>query len=172
MAERIQKILAQRGYGSRRKIEELIASGKVLLNSQVATLGSKASLKDKITLDGKLLNFSATTRFVTRILIYNKPLGEICTNSDTVGRKTVYANLPKLDLQRWIGIGRLDINTSGLYIFTNNGALANACIQPSCEIEREYLVKVRGFLTTEQLKKLQHGITIEKECYKIKKTVR
>jgi len=164
--ERLQKYLSSCGIGSRRYIEQLISSGLIEVNGNKAILGTKVSIGDQIKVDGKLISVNSAKKN-TRLLIYNKPLGEICSKNDPSNRKTVYDNLPKLKSDRWIGIGRLDINTSGLYIFTNNGELANLFIQPNSAIEREYLVKIHGLLTKTQEKSLLNGVKIDNQKYHI-----
>lgn len=143
--QRLQKILAQHGYGSRRSVEELIKTGKVFVNGEVAELGVKATSKDKITVNG--VNLRHTSTATHQCILYNKPVGQICTRSDPEGRETVFSALPPLDTQRWIAVGRLDINSSGLLLFTTDGDLANKLMHPKQQIEREYAVRVLGTVT-------------------------
>ena len=138
--ERIQKILAQNGYSSRRKVESIIEEGRVFINDVPAKLGDKISSEDKVYIDGKVINISA--RISSELLMYNKPVGEECSHSSS--RRTIFENLPKPKSGKWISIGRLDINTSGLILITNDGKLANDIIHPSNETEREYITRVRG----------------------------
>jgi|TARA_B100001939_G_scaffold131344_1_gene114032 23S rRNA pseudouridine2605 synthase len=156
--ERIQKILAQNGYSSRRKVESLIKEGRVFVNDIPAKLGDKISSEDKVYVDGKVVNISDRT---TELLMYNKPIGEECSHTSL--KRTIFESLPKPKTGKWISIGRLDINTSGLLLITNDGKLANDIIHPSNEIEREYIARVRGKPSDSNLKKLMSGITIEKE---------
>ena len=157
--ERIQKVLAQNGYSSRRKIENLIREGRVYINEVPAKLGDRISKEEKIFIDGKEIVIS--NKISTELLMYHKPKGEECTHSGA--SKTIFDNLPKPKSGKWICIGRLDINTSGLLLITNDGKLANDIIHPSNEIEREYIVRVRGIPSDSNLKKLMSGITIDKE---------
>lgn len=165
--ERLQKLLASNGHGSRRQIEKFIEEGRITVNGVVAKLGQLSDNNDQVELDEIKLKLKDLSRANSRVLILNKPSGVICTKNDPKGRPTVYENLPKLYKGRWIGVGRLDINTTGLYIFTNDGNLASLLIQPRLMLKRVYLVKVSGLLTTKQLEKLRNGVTIEKEEYKV-----
>ena len=121
MSEKIQKLLAQAGLGSRREIEKWIAAGRVSVNGSVATTGDRISLEDRVSVDGRMVKLKSRDSR-TRVLIYHKPVGEICTRQDPEGRKTVFSSLPPIKDGRWIAVGRLDINTSGLLLFTNDGA--------------------------------------------------
>lgn len=161
--ERLQKVMAQSGHGSRRNIEILIAQGHVTINGQVAKLGDLVGPGDRVKLDGKLINLRYGSQ-LPRVLLYHKPEGEICTRDDPEGRPTVFAKLPKVNNARWVSIGRLDFNTSGLLIFTTNGELANRLMHPRYEIEREYAVRLMGELTPEQVQRLTgEGIDIDGE---------
>ena len=157
----LQKILANMGLGSRREMGRLIEQGVVSINGKIAKLGDRASLTDRIRVNGQLMRTHLQERPKTRILMYHKPVGEICTSTDPEGRKTVFDRLPRLKVGRWIMIGRLDINTSGLLIFTNDGELANQWMHPSSEIEREYAVRVLGEVTPLMLKQLREGVVLE-----------
>jgi len=162
LKERLQKIIARAGYGSRREIEKWIELGRIKVNGQVATLGDQIDPagNDKVTLDNKpLRKLDIAPRL--RVIAYNKPLGEVCTRHDPEGRPTIFDSLPKLGCGRWIAIGRLDINTSGLLLFTTDGELANRLMHPSTEVEREYAVRVRGEVTPDIFKKLQTGVELE-----------
>ncbi|MGY0399811.1 MAG: pseudouridine synthase [Ostreibacterium sp.] len=160
--ERIQKKLAHLGFGSRREIERLIESGLVKVNNKSATLGQHLIGNELIQVKGRKVVLSdIKTERKTRILAYHKPLGVLCTRRDDRGRPTVFEHLPPLKNARWVMIGRLDANTSGLLLFTNNGKLANDLMHPSNEIEREYLVRVFGRVTEEKLKQLENGIELE-----------
>lgn len=158
--ERIQKYLANQGAGSRRQIDAMLQQGRISVNGKVAKPGDQIDGREKIAIDGKLLRLQ---RQVARpkILMYHKPLGEVCTRSDPEGRDTVYRNLPGLNQGRWVSIGRLDINTSGLLLFTNDGALANRLMHPSFEVEREYAVRVHGAVSADMLQQLRDGVELE-----------
>lgn len=159
--ERLQKLLAQAGLGSRRKIEEKIEQGRVVVNGKVAQLGDKATLSDKIIVDGKSIRHQVVNLNRPRVIIYNKPDGQICTKNDPEGRKTVFDALPKLNNGRWVMVGRLDINTTGLLLFTTDGELANRLMHPSYEVEREYAVRVFGEVNDEAIEKLKQGVMLE-----------
>jgi 23S rRNA pseudouridine2605 synthase len=163
--ERLQKIMAQSGHGSRRNIEILIAQGHITINGQVAKLGDSVGPGDKVKLDGHLLRL----RFgepLPRVLIYHKPEGEIVTRDDPEGRATVFEKLPKVNGGRWVSVGRLDLNTGGLLIFTTSGELANRLTHPRFEVEREYAVRLLGELDEEKKKQLLTGVEIEGESCK------
>lgn len=162
---RLQKLLANHGYGSRRKIESWIADGLVTVNERVASLGDTADVSDKITINGEIVSLQKHKNSSTKILLYNKPMGEICSTHDPENRSSVYDNLPPLREGRWLGVGRLDINTAGLYIFTNDGDLLNYLIQPSSNIPREYLVKINKNLSTRELDNVISGVIIDGERY-------
>jgi len=162
MAERLQKVLATAGFGSRREIERWIAAGRISVNGVIAELGVKVDEGDKIRLDGRQIKLKAErNRPPRRVIIYHKPAGELTTRSDPEGRATIFQNLPKLSGGRWINIGRLDINTTGLILLTNDGELAHRLMHPSSEIEREYAVRVLGEVTPEMLKRLTQGVELE-----------
>ncbi len=158
--ERIQKVLAREGIASRRQIDKYLEEGRIQVNGKVARPGDQISGSERISLDGKPLRL-ARHRPKPKLLMYHKPVGEVCTREDPEGRPTVYRNLPGLQHGRWIGIGRLDINTSGLLLFTTDGELANRLMHPSFELEREYAVRVRGDVTPEKLEQLKSGIELE-----------
>ena len=160
MDEKIQKVLANLGYASRREIERWIEAGRVKVNGQVIGLGARVGPDAKISVDGKAVQRIAQ-RDETKVLIYHKPVGEICTRSDPEGRPSVFDKLPRISKGRWIAIGRLDINTSGLLLFTDNGELANRLMHPKYMIDREYAVRVLGEVTPEQLALLQKGIELD-----------
>jgi 23S rRNA pseudouridine2605 synthase len=142
--------------GSRRSIEGWIEAGRVSVNGQVAKLGDRAMPGDEIAVDGKTVRLRAASP--SRVLLYHKPLGELVTRSDPEGRPTVFSRLPP---GRWVAVGRLDFNTSGLLLFTDSGELANRLMHPRYEIEREYRVRVQGFLSKETLEKLRHGVPLD-----------
>lgn len=159
-SEKLQKVLARAGMGSRRELEEWISAGRVKVNGQIATLGDRVTAADRITVDGKKLA-APSGKTGHSILLYNKPLGEICTRNDPEGRPTVFDHLPKLQHARWVTVGRLDINTTGLLLFTTDGELANKLMHPSTRIEREYAVRVMGEVTDEMLRNLTRGVELE-----------
>ena len=159
MSERIQKLIANAGYGSRRWVERLIEQGRVSLNNHDVKLGDKAVLNDKVRIDGKLIDLKRYAETETKVLILNKQAGFICSTKDDKGRKSVYDLLP--ENTRWIMVGRLDLNTSGLLLFTNNGELANKLMHPSAQIDREYAVRVLGKVKEEHIKKLTNGVELE-----------
>ncbi|MDE8603703.1 23S rRNA pseudouridine(2605) synthase RluB [Marinomonas sp. RSW2] len=160
MDEKLQKVLARAGQGSRREMETRIREGRVLVNGEVATLGDRVSLTDTISIDGYVIEATEAGEN-RRIIIYNKPEGEVCTRKDPEGRPTVFDKLPKLRGERWIAVGRLDINTSGLLLFTTDGELANRLMHPSTEIDREYLVRVMGEVTEENIAALKKGVIMD-----------
>jgi 23S rRNA pseudouridine2605 synthase len=147
--------------GSRRGIEEWIRAGRITLNGRTAQLGDRASPGDEIRLDGKPLALNVASGGSHQLLVYNKPLDEVTTRSDPQGRRTVFASLPPTEVGRWISIGRLDVNTSGLLLFTTDGELAHRLMHPSSEVEREYLVTVSGRPTAEAVARLRIGVTLE-----------
>ena len=159
MSDRIQKLIANAGYGSRRWAERLIEQGRISINNQEAKLGDKAMISDKVTIDGRLIDLGRYAEEETKVLILNKQAGVICSNKDEEGRQSVFEFLP--DNTRWVMVGRLDLNTSGLLLFTNNGDLANKLMHPSSEIDREYAVRVLGKVEDEHIKKLTNGIELE-----------
>jgi len=160
-SERIQKVLAQEGFGSRREIESWITEGRILVNGEVAKLGDRIKLSDKIKLDGRLLRLLKTTKQTIRVIAYHKPAGEVCSRKDEKGRKTVFDHLPRLNRGRWISVGRLDINTFGLLLFTNYGELAHRLMHPSTGIDREYAVRVIGQVEKEKLEHMLKGVELE-----------
>ena len=159
MSDRIQKLIANAGYGSRRWAERLIEQGRISINNQEAKLGDKAIITDKVTIDGRLIDLGRYSEEETKVLILNKQAGVICSNKDEEGRQSVFEYLP--ENTRWVMVGRLDLNTSGLLLFTNNGDLANKLMHPSSEIDREYAVRVLGKVEDEHIKKLTNGIELE-----------
>ncbi|WP_371325129.1 pseudouridine synthase [Dechloromonas sp. ZY10] len=160
--ERLQKILAQAGVGSRREMEEWIAAGKVSVNGEVAHLGQSVVPTDKVKIGGRLINirFTGSSR-PPRVLMYHKPEGEIVSRDDPDGRPSVFAALPRMRGGRWINVGRLDFNTSGLLLFTTSGDLANKLMHPSSQLVREYAVRVLGELTMEAQQQLLNGVELE-----------
>lgn len=159
--ERLQKLLSQAGIGSRREMERWIEQGLVTVNGKLAKLGDGAGPGDKICVKGKLIENPLRSATKTRVLIYNKPIGEISSRHDPKHNKTVFDKLPYLKQGRWVQVGRLDINTSGLLLFTNNGELANQLMHPKYEMEREYASRVRGKVNDEMIQNLLKGVELE-----------
>ncbi|HXJ10406.1 MAG TPA: pseudouridine synthase [Burkholderiales bacterium] len=155
-AERLQKLLAAAGLGSRREIETWIEAGRVSVAGKVARLGDRARPGDPIAVDGRAVSLSKAAE--PRVLVYHKPVGELVTRSDPQGRPTVFSRLPP---GRWVAVGRLDINSAGLLLFTDSGELANRLMHPRYEIEREYVARVHGRLSPEVLEKLRSGVHLE-----------
>lgn len=159
--EKLQKILARGGYGSRREIERMIEAGVIQLNGRTAKLGDRATESDKIQIRGQTVKSTRLEVQPTQVLIYHKPEGLVCSRSDEKARDTIFDQLPKIQNGRWISIGRLDINTTGLLLVTNNGELANRLMHPSYELEREYAVRVFGEVTDEMLANMRQGVELE-----------
>ena len=159
-SQKLQKVLAQAGLGSRRAMETWITAGRVTVNSKVASIGTRVMPSDRLQVDGHAVRLAAAGES-PRVLIYHKPEGEIVTREDPQGRETVFSKLPRLRGARWLAIGRLDVSTSGLLIFTTSGALANSMMHPRFEVEREYAARVFGTLNGEQVEKLTAGIELE-----------
>jgi 23S rRNA pseudouridine2605 synthase len=159
MSEKLQKVLAAAGLGSRRQLEKWIVDGRVSVNGSVAKLGDRAESSDRIMVDGRAIKINAEE--TPRVLMYSKPEGEVCTTSDPDGRPTVFDRLPAINAGRWVAIGRLDINTSGLLLFTNYGELANRLMHPSYEIKREYLARVHGEVDDAMLTNLTQGVQLD-----------
>ena len=164
MAERLQKFLAKSGIGSRRYCEELIKSKKIKVNGQIALIGSSVNKNDEVEYDGNIISF---TESEIRLLILNKPEGVLSSNKKEKNIPIVFDFLPEgKSKTRWISIGRLDINSSGLMLFTNDGTFANYCMHPSSSIDREYLVRARGDFTKEKKEKMLSGIRIDNDIYR------
>ena len=159
MSERLQKLIANAGYGSRRWAERLIEQGRVSVNNKEAALGDKGTIVDKVTIDGRLIDLKRYSEEETKVLILNKQAGVICSNKDEEQRKSVFDFLP--ENTRWVMVGRLDLNTSGLLLFTNNGDLANKLMHPSSEIDREYAVRVLGKVEDQHINQLTSGIELD-----------
>ena len=161
--ERVQKALARSGFGSRRQLEALISEGKVKVNHKVATLGQRVRANDRVSVDGRAARInwpSKQSHGLPRVLVYHKPAGEICTRSDPEGRPTPFDRLPPLRGGRWVGVGRLDVNTSGLLLFTDDGELANRLMHPAQQVEREYAVRVLGSLDRSTKELLSRGVLL------------
>jgi len=161
MKERIQKLLARAGYGSRREIERWIEAGDLQVNGQTASLGQQIDVTDKVILRGQVLRLASRLRATPKVLMYHKRSGEVATRHDPEGRPTVFDSLPRIQQGRWVMIGRLDVNTDGLLLFTTDGELANKLMHPSSEIEREYAVRVLGNVDADMLKRLQEGVELD-----------
>ncbi|NUF27294.1 23S rRNA pseudouridine(2605) synthase RluB [Gilliamella sp. ESL0254] len=161
--EKLQKVLANLGHGSRREIEAMIIAGKISVDGKIAILGDRVDVNasPKVRINGHLVPLRSKEKEVCRVLAYYKPEGEICSRNDPQGRATVFERLPRLKNARWINIGRLDINTSGLLLFTTDGELANRLMHPRHEIEREYAVRVFGKITDQQIFQLRKGVQLE-----------
>lgn len=161
MSERIQKALAQAGHGSRRQVEAWVQEGRINVNGKVATLGIHITEDDRVMLDGKQLRLKYKQELPLKVIIYHKPVGEICTRNDPEKRATIYDNLPKLRGGRWVSVGRLDVNTSGLLLLTTSGELANKLMHPSAGIEREYAVRVLGEVDRDMIKQMREGVELD-----------
>lgn len=160
MSERIQKVLATAGLASRREIERWIAEGRIEVNGQAATIGQKVGPADRIKVDGKMVRTPSEPE-PTRVLLYRKRVGEMVTRDDPEGRRTVFRKLPELSSGRWIAVGRLDINTSGLLLLTNDGELARRLMHPSFEMERVYAVRVLGEIVEATMETLRRGVELD-----------
>jgi len=160
-SERLHKVLARAGIASLRQVEAWIKAGRVQVNGKVATVGDRIATSDRITLDGQPVSFKTSLPARTRLLAYHKPAGEITTRSDPDGRRTVFDSLPGIRKGKWIAVGRLDLNTSGLLLFTNNGELANRLMHPSAEVEREYAVRVLGNVSANAIRNMLKGVVLE-----------
>lgn len=161
MTEKIQKILAGRGLGSRREIEQWLRDGRISVNGKTALLGARATADDQIRIDGRLVRLHPDKTLKSRVLLYHKPEGEICSRHDPEGRPSIFDRLPLLRNGRWVSIGRLDFNTSGILLFTNDGELAHRLMHPSANIEREYAVRVQGQVTAATLTTLKKGVVLD-----------
>ena len=161
MSEKLQKVLARVGLGSRRYMEEVIAAGRVSVNGRVAQVGERIEPGDELRIDGRKVQFQIEDEIRRRVLIYYKPEGEICSRNDPEQRPTVFDNLPAIANDRWVMVGRLDINSTGLLLFTNDGELANRLMHPSNEIEREYAVRVMGEVTPQIRNNMLRGVVLD-----------
>lgn len=161
MSEKLQKVLARAGLGSRRELETWIEAGRVEVNGRKATLGDRVEPTDTVRVDGRVITTEAPEEQKVRVIMYHKPAGEVCSRNDPEGRATVFDNLPVLHGQRWVQVGRLDLNTSGLLLFTTDGELAHRLMHPSNGFEREYAVRVRGEMTKEKRQAMLDGVLLE-----------
>ncbi|SLM63128.1 MULTISPECIES: 23S rRNA pseudouridine(2605) synthase RluB [Dickeya] len=163
MSEKLQKVLARAGHGSRREIESMIEAGRISVDGKIATLGDRVEVTraTKIRIDGHVVSVRESEENVCRVLMYYKPEGELCTRSDPEGRPTVFDRLPRIQGSRWVAVGRLDVNTSGLLLFTTDGELANRLMHPSREVEREYAVRVFGEVGDDKVRQLSKGVQLE-----------
>lgn len=159
--ERIQKVLSRGGIGSRREIERWIEEGRLKLNGVHVTLGARIKPGDYLQINERVVHWEKFTKQPPRVLLYHKPVGEVVTRRDPDGRPVVFTQLPKLVHSRWIAVGRLDINTSGLLLVTNDGELANRLMHPSTEIEREYAVRILGEVPEPVIARLKEGVELE-----------
>ena len=159
--ERLQKVLAQIGMGSRRQIEGWIEAGRVVVNGEVAVLGQRVTSQDKVEVDGQRVR-TQTAKHVD-ILLLNKATGVVTTRRDPEGRVTVFDELPEIKGSRWVSVGRLDVQTSGLLLFTNDGSLANRLMHPSTGLDREYAARINGALTPEEIETLKQGLMVDGE---------
>src|SRR5271167_3392869 len=158
---RLQKLLAAAGLGSRRSVEQWIRDGRVTIAGRVAQLGDRAGPGDEVCLDGRKLDLNPEQLSTRELLLYHKPVGEVTTRSDPQGRPTVFERLPQPSNGRWITVGRLDVNTTGLLLFTTDGELAHRLMHPSAEVEREYLAQVRGSPDAATLARLRAGVLLK-----------
>lgn len=163
MSEKIQKVLANAGLASRRQIENWLREGRISVNGQMAKLGDRVISHDKIRVDGREIKLIKSESQKTRVLLYHKPEGEICSRRDPENRPTIFDHLPLLRNGRWISVGRLDFNTSGVLLLTNDGELAHKLMHPSQEIEREYAVRIQGQVSPQMLDTLKKGVLIDNE---------
>src|SRR3990167_138393 len=161
MTEKIQKILANTGMGSRRQIETWIQAGRITINDKIARIGDRITYHDKVCVDDRDIKLIKSHQQKSRVLLYHKPEGELCTRHDSKGRPTIFERLPLIRNSRWIGVCRLDCNTSGLLLITNDGMLANDLMHPSSQLEREYAVRIRGDVAPEIIKRLTKGIKLK-----------
>lgn len=161
MSEKIQKVLANAGLASRRQIEKWLVEGRISVDGQIAKLGDRITADAKVRVDGREIKLIKSTSKKTRVLLYHKPEGEICTRKDPENRPTIFDRLPLLRNGRWVSIGRLDFNTSGVLLLTNDGELAHQLMHPSKEIEREYAVRIQGQVSSDMIAALKNGIIID-----------
>jgi 23S rRNA pseudouridine2605 synthase len=161
MSEKLQKVLARAGKGSRREMETFISAGRISIDGKTAFLGDRIEGTEQIRIDGHIVKLKPKEDDLCRVIMYNKPEGEMCTRKDPEGRPTVFDRLPPLENSRWVAVGRLDINTSGMLLFTTDGELANRLMHPSQKVEREYAVRVFGDVNEAMLQTLRAGVKLE-----------
>lgn len=166
MSEKLQKIMAQSGLASRREAERWIAQGRVQVNQSVASIGDRVTSSDLIMVDGKRLKWP---NLVRQIIMYHKPIGLVCSHSDEKGRDTIFSQIPDCESGKWVYIGRLDINSSGLLLLTNDGQWANHLMHPRYHLEREYLVRIDETLSSESLFRLKAGIELDDGLARVKR---
>lgn len=169
MTEKLHKVLARAGLGSRRHIEEWIKQGRVTVNGEAARVGARVDTRDRLAVDGRPVRAASST--VPRVLIYHKPLGELVTRDDPQGRPTVFQALPRLQQGRWIAVGRLDINSTGLLLFTDDGELANRLMHPRANLEREYVVRVYGTVDQGTIDRLKTGVELDGQVARFRSIV-
>ncbi len=167
--EKLQKLIARSGLASRREAERWIEAGRVKVNGRVAQPGDRALPTDRIEVDGRPIRPTRLQQTATEVLLYNKPEGVVCSRRDDKGRPTIFDQMPKRHQGRWINVGRLDVNTGGLLLMTNNGELANRLMHPRYALEREYAVRVFGELSPDQLRQLREGVQLEDGLAKFKR---
>lgn len=161
MQERLQKVLARAGLGSRRQLEDWIREGRVEVDGKRAELGQKVSGHERIVIDGQRVQLTPVAQAAPEVIVYHKPVGQVCSRDDPEGRPTVFDALPEPKQGRWVSVGRLDINTSGLLLFTTDGELAHRLTHPSQEIEREYAVRLLGDVDMPMLERLVEGVELD-----------
>jgi len=171
MSEKIQKILAAAGIASRRQVETMISDGRITVNGAIAQLGERMTHHDKVCIDGREVKLNKSLNQKTRVLLYHKPEGEMCTRHDPEGRPTIFERLPLIRNSRWICVGRLDYNTSGLLLISNDGELANLLMHPRQAVEREYAVRIRGDITAEITSRLLKGVMLDDGIARFEKMV-
>lgn len=159
--EKLQKVLARAGLGSRREIETWIRDGRVVVNGRTATLGDRVAADARVRVDGRPVRIRSAPAATPEVLVYHKPEGEVTTRSDPEGRATVFERLPRLRSARWIAVGRLDVNTSGLLLFTTDGELANRLMHPRYELPREYAVRIYGHVDQGMQERLIAGVELD-----------
>lgn len=170
--ERVQKALARVGVGSRREVERLVAAGKIRINGRIAQVGESVQPGDRVEVDGGRSFRLQPSANLVRVIAYNKPIGEITSRRDDGGRATVFKRLPKIHGGRWINIGRLDVNTGGLLLFTNHGELAHRLMHPSSQVDREYAARIYGAVDDSMLNRLRRGVDIDGETSRFEDIVR